>query len=431
MAAKRVVGVVGAVGIGLGSMLGAGVFVIWPAVILAGAWAVPAIVAAGLVALANALSTAQLAARYPVAGGAYAYARAELSPDWGRVAGWSFVVGKSASVAVGALVVGAGVWPEHAAWVAAAVIIVSWALNAGGITRTSAAATGVATVVILGLVAAIAAAWAHPHPEFEAASAPVALPGAAIAAAAAAFFAFAGYARIATLGEEVKDPARTIPRAILVALAGVITLYVALAVTFAARVGYGGLFTAAADGAGVARTDPIAALVEGAGVAGGPVRALAVVAGFGAVLALTAGAGRTLMAMARNRDAPPPLAVVGRSGAPWRAELVIAAAGVALVAVGGTALEALAVSVLTVLTYYAIANAAAIAQRRARRVATIGAPVWVSVFGIVGSAGLAAAVATEHSRGIVWAIAAYLLAAIVMLVRWRRRRAVDGRQQSE
>ena len=239
-------GLVGATGIGVGSMLGAGVFSsMWADVLAAGRWYVAAVLLAGAVALANALSTAQLAVRHPVAGGAYAYGRAELSDGLGHVAGAAFVVGKTVSVAVGALVLGSHVLPGHAQGLATAAIVLCWALNARGITRTAAGATAIAVVVTLALGSLLAASlvteheyewWASTEIEWPASPAAGFLPP-LLTGAAAAFFAFAGYARIATLGEEVVRPAVTIPRAIATALATVLALYLALALALPAALG--------------------------------------------------------------------------------------------------------------------------------------------------------------------------------------------------
>ncbi|MBS1906010.1 MAG: amino acid permease, partial [Actinobacteria bacterium] len=89
-----------AVAIGLGSMIGAGVFTVWgPALGAAGSGLMISLVLAGFVAFCNATSSAQLAAVHPVSGGTYAYGRAELGPWWGFIAGWCFVIGKLASCA--------------------------------------------------------------------------------------------------------------------------------------------------------------------------------------------------------------------------------------------------------------------------------------------------------------------------------------------
>ena len=225
MSARRV-GVSGAPAIGVASMLGAGVFVVWgPAAAEAGAALAWAVLLAGVVAALNAGSTAQLAAVHPVAGGVYAYGRAELGPWPGFAAGIGFVLGKTASIAAIALAIGAYVWPERPEAVATAALAASWALNSRGITRTSGASLVIASAVGGVLVAAIVAmrGGSEGVAPVVAELAPVDRPLLGVLAGAAlVFFAFAGYARIATLGEEVREPAATIPRAIGTALAVVV-----------------------------------------------------------------------------------------------------------------------------------------------------------------------------------------------------------------
>ncbi|WP_200809022.1 APC family permease [Demequina sp. NBRC 110051] len=396
MSTERRIGLLSATGIGVGSMLGAGVFSdMWVDVLAAGSWALAAVLAAAAVALMNALSTAQLAARYPVAGGAYAYGRAELGAFAGHVAGAAFVVGKTVSVAAGATVLGAYVLPGHAQGIATAAVVAAWALNARGITRTARGATVIAVVVVVALVAIVALAWAGepadagpPVPVLAADAGPAVT---FLVAVAACFFAFAGYARIATLGEEVRDPSRTIGRAILLALAVVVALYLAVAAALV-RLGADRLTAAVVrDGDAIMTTGEVAPIEQLARVGGVPVWVVTLVASLsvgGAMLAVMAGAGRTAMAMAREGDLPRALAHTGASGAPWRAEGVVALAAVALVWTQGASL--VLVSASSVLLYYAVANLAAARQRRAGRTVGLAIPAVVSLLGLACSLVLAA-----------------------------------------
>lgn len=370
---ERHLGFVGATGIGVGSMLGAGVFAVWaPAAAAAGSWLVAAVALAAVVAAINAFSTAQLAALHPVAGGVYTYGSRELAPVWGFVAGIGFVLGKTASVAAMALTIGAYAWPDAARPIAALAVLAAWALNARGVTRTAAAATVVAGVVLTGLAAVAGVAWTGPAP---AATAPDGGAAGVLEAAALVFFAFAGYARLATLGEEVRDPRRTIPRAIAAAMIVVVTVYVVLAFALSHAPGIEAL--AASDA-------PLADAVPGAWRSG--VAVLAALAAGGAMLALLAGLGRTSMAMARERDLPASLARTNARGVPALAE-----AATALVAIGlawwGDLGFALAMSSVSVLTYYGVANAAAFAA--ASRARGVRVPRIISALGVVLCAALA------------------------------------------
>ncbi|MGA1766877.1 MAG: APC family permease, partial [Ilumatobacteraceae bacterium] len=134
---RRSLGVADAVVIGAGSMLGAGVFAVWgPAADAAGTWLLLGLAIAGVVAFCNATSSAQLAARHPESGGTYVYAREELSAFWGHVAGWGFVVGKTASCAAMALTAGAYIWPERRVLVANLAVMAVFSVNLGGLSRT-------------------------------------------------------------------------------------------------------------------------------------------------------------------------------------------------------------------------------------------------------------------------------------------------------
>lgn len=346
----RRLGLLGAVGIGVGSMLGAGVFVVWgPAAQNAGSWLLAAIALASVVAITNASSTSFLAARHPVAGGAYTFGRRELSDIWGFVAGIGFVVGKTASVAAMALAIGAYVWPSRAPIAGSLAIIAVWVINAKGVTRTARATTAIATVVLLGLAAVVV--FSLTQPAVVDTGSPQTVTAASVASAAAlVFFAFAGYARLATLGEEVREPRRTIPLAIGIAITIVVAAYLALGAVLLRRPGVQAL---SGSDAPLRLAGPdIGAWTAGVGL-------LAVVSATGAMVALMAGIGRTAMAMAREHDLPVALSAVGAKAVPQRAEAAGAAAAIALVWWGDLGF-ALAMSSVAVLVYYAVANAAAV-----------------------------------------------------------------------
>jgi basic amino acid/polyamine antiporter, APA family len=353
-ALQRRLGLGDAVVIGLGSMIGAGIFAaLAPAARAAGSGLLPALGVAAVVAYCNATSSARLAARYPESGGTYVYGRERLGPFWGHLAGWGFVVGKTASCAAMALTVGAYVWPEHTHAVAVAAVVALTALDYTGMRRTT-LVTRVIVAVVLAVLAAVVtacltASGAHAARLDPGADATV--RGTA-QAAGLLFFAFAGYARIATLGEEVRDPARTIPRAVPLALGIALAVYTAVAAAVLAVLGPHRLATA---------TAPLADAVTAAGASGlAPVvRAGAAVAALGSLLALILGVSRTTLAMARDRHLPHVLAAVHpRFGVPHRAELAVGAV-VAVLAATTDVRGAVGFSSFAVLTYYAIANASA------------------------------------------------------------------------
>jgi APA family basic amino acid/polyamine antiporter len=361
-ALARRLGTFDAVVIGLGSMIGAGVFSAWgPAAAAAGAGLLVGLALAAGVAYCNAVASAQLAAQYPTSGGTYVYGRERLGEWYGFLAGWGFVIGKTASCAAMALTFASYALPEGG-WsrrgIAALAVGALTASNLRGITRTAALSRIFVALAVASLLVFVGAIV------FSGEASTAGLHGVGSSghgvhgifqSAALLFFAFAGYARIATLGEEARDPRRTIPRSIQLALAIVVALYLVVGTAALAAAGPERLATS---------STPLVAAADAAGAvwAQSVVRIGAAVASLGALLALIAGVGRTTFAMARNGDLPRPLASVDpRFGVPDRAELAIGVTVVALVL--ATDLRgAIGFSSFGVLIYYAVANAAAFTQ---------------------------------------------------------------------
>lgn len=358
--------------IGLGAMIGAGIFVaLSPAARAAGSGLLIGLAVAAVVAYCNATSSARLAARYPASGGTYVYGRERLGDFWGYVAGWEFVVGKTASGAAMALTVGVYAWPAQAHAVAAAAVIALTAVNYAGVQKSAWLTRAIVAVVLAVLAAVVVTALSSPAAVLTQLAVADTSAGGVLQAAGLLFFAFAGYARIATLGEEVRDPARTLPRAIPLALAITVAVYAAVAVSALAILGPQQLAGAVAPLSQAARAAGAHWLVP-------VVRVGAVVAALGALLALLLGVSRTALAMARDHHLPQLLAAVHpRFQVPHRAELLIGAV-VAVVAASADLRDAIGFSSFGVLLYYAIANAAAVTLRReeGRR--------WLPALGLIG-----------------------------------------------
>ncbi|MGO4384273.1 APC family permease [Specibacter sp. RAF43] len=379
---ERRLGTVDAVVIGLGSMIGAGVFAAFtPAAQAAGAGLLLGLVIAAGVAYCNATSSAQLAAAYPTSGGAYVYGRARLGPWPGFIAGWGFVVGKTASSAAMAMTFAAYAAPPGADRpVAVGAVALLVAVNYRGVSRTAALTKVIVAAVLAALAVALAASWAT-----GAAAAPRILDGGLLAhgwygilqSAGLLFFAFAGYARIATMGEEVIRPGTTIPKAILIALGIAVAVYLAVGATVLAALGADGVAATAA---------PLTAAAGGWGWAGPVVRIGAALASLGALLALVAGLGRTSLAMAREADLPAWFAAVHpKYRVPHRAELALGAAVCVIIAVADLR-GAIGFSSFGVLIYYLVANVSAFTQPGAQR----RYPRALQVVGAVACAGLVA-----------------------------------------
>jgi APA family basic amino acid/polyamine antiporter len=374
----RRLGTFDAVIIGLGSMIGAGVFAaIGPAAAAAGGGLLIGLALAAMVAYCNATSSAQLAALYPASGGTYVYGRKRLGHLWGFLAGWGFVIGKSASCAAMALTFGAYADPDIARPLGIGAVVALTAVNLLGVQKT-AWLTRAIVAVVLGSLATVVTASFTADPS-RANIGPLTDGGihGILQAGALLFFAFAGYARIATLGEEVRDPARTIPRAIPIALAITLVVYTTVALTALMTVGPDALATAAA---------PLTAVVESGSLtwAVPVVRVGAAVASLGVLLSLLVGVSRTSFAMAGEGDLPRWLdAVHPIRHIPHRAEIVVAAAVIAVVLVADVR-GAIGFSSFAVLFYYTVANASAFTltadERRWPRV--------LPVLGFIGCAAL-------------------------------------------
>jgi APA family basic amino acid/polyamine antiporter len=382
-ALRREVGVFGAVMMGLGSIVGTGVFVsIGIAAGVAGPSVLLAIAVAGVVAACNALSSAQLAANHPVSGGTYEYGYRWLHPALGFTAGWMFLCAKSASAATAALgfagyALSAFGRDASAARVPLAVgaVALLTVLVLSGIRRTSRANAAVVSVtllallffVIAGLPAALRTGREHLTPFFapvaSAASDAAPLPG-LLEACALMFVAYTGYGRIATLGEEIRDPRQNIPRAIVATLLASMALYGA--------VGFVGVAAAGPDGLADATAGRAAPLAVVAGrfdvpMAGAVVALGAVTAMLGVLLNLILGLSRVILAMGRRGDIPGVFARLDRGGTtPSAAVLLVGAAAGGLVLIGDVK-TTWSFSAFTVLVYYAVTNLAATRLKEGER----------------------------------------------------------------
>ncbi|HEU5269604.1 MAG TPA: APC family permease [Jatrophihabitans sp.] len=415
-ALARRLGVADAVIIGLGSMIGAGVYAAFgPAAKVAGTGLLIGLAIAAVIAYCNATASAQLAAEFPTSGGTYIYGRERLGPWWGFTAGWGFVIGKTASCAAMALTFASyavpGPWWAQRVTATIAVLALA-ALNCRGVTKTAALTRVLVTATLLVLAVLVLGIAVFGNPSAGNLGGWQALGSGGwygvLQSAGLLFFAFAGYARIATMGEEVRDPQRTIPRAIPLALAITIVVYLLVGVSALLAAGPARLAAASA---------PLADAVHAAGVGAlAPVvRVGAALASLGALLALIAGVGRTTLAMARHRDLPGWLAAVHpRYRVPHRAESVLAVL-VSLLVLTVDLRGVIGFSSFGVLVYYAIANAAAATQPPERR-------RWPRLLNLLGVAGCLVLVAALPWRSAVAGLAMFAvgLAGRAWVLRRRR-----------
>lgn len=370
---RRTLTLGGAVVVGVGSMIGAGVFAAWgPAAAAAGDGLLVGLAVAGFIAFCNATSSAQLAAIHPESGGTYVYGRRQLGEGWGHAAGWGFVVGKTASCVAMALTVGAYIAPDNMRTVAVAAVVMVTAVNIGGLSRTVAVTCALLAVALGSLAVVVVTGWTSAEPAGGGIDLGEGSVHGVLQSAGFLFFAFAGYARVATLGEEVVDPERTIPRAIPAALGGVLVVYAIVALT---------LLRALPSPVLGSLDAPLRQVLDNADSSLGPiVQVGAAIAALGVLLNLIPGISRTTLAMARHRELPHWLAHVdGTRSLPLRAELTVAATVIVFILLLDLR-DAIAISGVAVLLYYAITNGAALtltpSQRRFPR-----------AFAVVGLAG--------------------------------------------
>ncbi|RIK72669.1 MAG: amino acid permease [Planctomycetota bacterium] len=374
---RRDVGVLGATLMGLGSIVGTGVFVsIAIAAGIAGPAVILAIALAAVVALCNALSSAQLAANHPVSGGSYEYGYRYLRPWLGFTAGWLFLAAKSASAATAALgfsgylLEAFGVADRTALVATAFGIVVALGLVVlSGVKQSSRFNAAVVSVSLLALFAfvvsgipAAAAGGENLRPFLPEG------PAALLHAAALMFVAYTGYGRISTLGEEVREPRRTIPLAILATLGVSAAVYVAVA-----AVGVGAAGSAAmAESTSIAASQAVAPLAVVAESFGRPgvarfVAIGAMAAMLGVLLNLILGLSRVLLAMGRRGDMPAATARLNAAKTTPYVAVVVVTIIIAGLTLLGSVKTTWSFSAFTVLIYYGITNLAALRLPREAR----------------------------------------------------------------
>lgn len=409
----RVVGVPGAVLMGLGSILGTGIFVsIGIAAGLVGPSVVVAVAIAAVVATCNGLSSAQLAASHPVSGGTYEYGYRYLNPTLGFSAGWLFLCAKSASAATAALgfagylLNGFGIDSATARLgLALGAVVAITLIVAGGMKRSNRANTIIVIItlaalgafVVTGAPAAVANAERNLAQVWSPFSSSEGL-SALFHATALMFVAYTGYGRIATLGEEVRNPKRSIPTAIIITLVSSMVIYGLVALVAVASAGAGDLAEATRRAAA-----PLEVIARGFStpevawlVAVGAVTAM-----LGVLLNLVLGLSRVVLAMARRGDLPGKFAEIDASGATPRPAVIVVGAIIAGLVATGSVKTTWSFSAFTVLVYYALTNLAALRLPRKDRLY----PRIIPVIGLLSCLGLAFWVETR-----IWAAGLGLLA---------------------
>ncbi|MBV6622020.1 MAG: amino acid permease [Rivularia sp. (in: Bacteria)] len=382
----RELGVLGATVMGLGSIIGTGVFVsIGIAAGIAGNAVILAVMIGALVATCNGLNSAQLAANHPVSGGSYEYGYKYLNSWLGFTAGWMFLLAKSASAATAALgfasyflnatgLSGKGLLVPLA--LAAVFIITVIVLN--GIRRSNRVNIAIVSVSIFsllffilgGIPTVITVGNKNLTPFFQNSFADV------LQASALMFVAYTGYGRIATLGEEAKEPRKTIPQAIIVTMIITMLIYVGVATIAVAGVGAESLGESALSG----QAAPLEVAIRNFGIPGGAqILAIgAIFAMLGVLLNLILGLSRVLLAMGRRRDAPRIFARLNDSGTTPTPAVIAVCAIISVLVLIGNVKTTWSFSAFTVLIYYSVTNLAAFSLPSEGRLY----PKWVSLLGL-------------------------------------------------
>lgn len=361
---RRDLGLLDAVGVGVGAIIGAGIFVVTGvAAGVAGPAFLVGLVIAGIAATANALSSAELAVNYPQSGGTYEYGYRVLNPWSGFIAGWMFLASKIS--AAGTVALGLAGYLEMLVpslpprGIAVGAILVFTIINYFGVRKSSQVNLLIVFISVSSLLIFVGGGVSSFRPENLSPFAPGG-PSGILEASAILFFAYTGYARIATLAEEVRDPTSTIPKAVIITLVATGGLYLAVALVAVGAIGSAKMAMTAAP-LGVAAEAFSWPWVSSAVAMGG------IAAMLGVILSQLLGLSRMAFAMARYGDLPGFLEHVHpRYRTPNRAVLVIGLIA-SVVAATGTLGTVASAAAFTILIYYGIANLAALRLERTRK----------------------------------------------------------------
>ncbi len=380
----------------VGGLIGAGIFVLLGlATDLSGPAVILAVALGGIVSLITALSYAEISSAIPLEGGEYEYAHRLLSP----LAGILVAVGWLATDIISGSVVSLGfaiylavLLPVPLQVGAIGVVALVTLVNAFGVQLT-AKANNVLTAIKIGVLALfVFITLGSFNPANLAPFTPLGYHG-ILAGAALFFFAYSGFGKITRLGEEVKDPQRTLPRAILAALSTTTLLYILVAIGLVGSIGW----VAAA-----ATRSPLTGALSSLGwpnlaklVALG-----ALAATFSVLLTNNASISRMLYAVARrNKDLANLSELHARFQTPWKAIVLTGALTAVLVAFVKLS-DVATFSSFLILLYYAAINVIALAARQRKdwrpRFRTPLYPLF-PVLGIAASAILLAALATPSA----------------------------------
>lgn len=353
-----------AVGVGLGAIIGAGIFVVTGiAAGVSGPAFLVGLLIAGIIATFNALSSAQLAAKYPRSGGTYEYGYILINPAFGFSAGWMFLVSKLAGA--GFVAIGFGSYFYQVMPIASPItfsvlaVIFLTAANYFGIKKAGVLNLVIVTITLLSLIYFAFSGISEVNFENFKPFAPFGISGIA-EAAALLFFAFTGYGRIATLAEEVVNPKKTIPKAIIVTIVTAILLYSVISVV---AIGVIGTETMAES------TSPlqVAADALNSPAISSIITIGASTAMLGVLLSQILGISRVMLAMGRRSDLPPFFKRIHKRYRVPHIGILITGFIILLLTLIGSFEFIVRAATFTILLYYSITNIAAIKQPKKDR----------------------------------------------------------------
>jgi APA family basic amino acid/polyamine antiporter len=357
----RVLTLKDAVGVGLGAIIGAGIFVVTGvAAGVSGAGFIVGLIIAGIIAGFNGLSSAQLAAIYPQSGGTYEYGYRLLNPALGFSAGWMFLISKL--TAAGVVAIGFGSYFYQLVPLASpltisvvAVVFLTVA-NYFGIKKAGMLNLFIVSITLLSLIYLVFSGIPEVKAENFEPFAPFGISGLA-EASALLFFAFTGYARIATLAEEVSEPKKTIPKAIIITIVTAIILYAAVAVVAIGVIGAERMAQS---------TSPLQRVAEALSTPG--IRTVVTIgastAMLGVLLSQILGISRMMLAMGRRHDLPPAFQAIHQKYRVPHLGIIITGMVILLLTVLGSFEFILRAATFTILLYYSITNISALRQPR-------------------------------------------------------------------
>jgi APA family basic amino acid/polyamine antiporter len=385
---KRTLTLKNSIFLGMSSMIGAGLFVnIAPAAVVSSYSLIFGLLLASVLAFSNASSSAQLAKLYPETGGTYLYARKVLGDKASLLAGVVFIIGKIVSSIAIALTFGNYLFPSSHRIIGISLVVLVTLVSYFGATKTASIAkwfvysvSGIILFYVLSVVTSESFNSIIPITEgltFES----------LLLSSSIWFFAFTGYSRLATFGEEVKNPEIIIPKAILTGLGITVTLYLLTTYVTLGIVDPSIIQNSSTPlkvAFEVSRFSSFSFLISIAST----------IASASVLLALMPGISRVIVAMSRDKYLPIALSTIHKKfNSAYYADILLS-----FVIVIGVlyfdVVEAIKLSSFFILLYYSLTNYSVIKLEKSKRLYSVS----IAYFGLLGCLCLAIALFISFLR---------------------------------